>query len=180
VHGAVLPTFVRDQDDGALSSAAVPRFGLWPDAPPLCRYAERTAVLIWEPWRVFCRDRPNHASVVEVFLPAVQTRPIRQACQAPPQTHHTKCMGIKPLRGQTTQHKNTLNQKPAFNLNRWLATNGHIGSRQFAHRQTHGRSQWRAGLSYRLGCSTGTCRAGHRETVCTRSISNQIGLKRPD
>jgi hypothetical protein len=36
----------RDQAGGALSSAAVPRGGLGPPAPPLCRCAERTTDLI--------------------------------------------------------------------------------------------------------------------------------------
>jgi hypothetical protein len=38
--------FVRDQADGALSSAAVPRAGLGPATPPLCRCAKCTIGLI--------------------------------------------------------------------------------------------------------------------------------------
>jgi hypothetical protein len=37
---------VRDQAGGALSYAAVPRVGLGPTTPPLCRYAECTTDLI--------------------------------------------------------------------------------------------------------------------------------------
>ena len=40
----------RDQAGGALSSAAVPRGGLGPPAPPLCRCAERTTDLILTRW----------------------------------------------------------------------------------------------------------------------------------
>jgi hypothetical protein len=43
---ALLLSFVREQADGVLSCAAVPRGGLWPPTPPLCRYAEYTADLI--------------------------------------------------------------------------------------------------------------------------------------
>ncbi len=54
MRGALL-RFARDPADGVLSSAAVPRVGLWPTAPPLCRYAEYTADLILEGWWVFKR-----------------------------------------------------------------------------------------------------------------------------
>jgi hypothetical protein len=40
-------SLVQEQAGGALSYAAVPRVGLWPDAPPLCRYAEYTADQLW-------------------------------------------------------------------------------------------------------------------------------------
>jgi hypothetical protein len=46
-------SFVRDHADGALSSAAVPRCGLGPLPPPLCRCAERTAGLILQAWWMF-------------------------------------------------------------------------------------------------------------------------------
>jgi hypothetical protein len=45
-----LTAYVRDQVGGALSYAAVPRVGLGPTAPPLCRYAECTADLISQRW----------------------------------------------------------------------------------------------------------------------------------
>jgi hypothetical protein len=50
--------FVRDQVGGALSSAAVPRAGLGPATPPLCRCAECTTDLILRVWWAFhrCRD----------------------------------------------------------------------------------------------------------------------------
>ena len=38
--------WLEDQADAALSSAAVPRVGLGPTTPPLCRCAERHADLI--------------------------------------------------------------------------------------------------------------------------------------
>jgi hypothetical protein len=44
--------FVQDQIGGALSSAAVLRVGLWPTAPPLCRYAKCAADLILQVWWV--------------------------------------------------------------------------------------------------------------------------------
>jgi hypothetical protein len=43
----------RDQANGALSPAAVPRVCLGQTAPPLCRCAERTIDLILEAWWVF-------------------------------------------------------------------------------------------------------------------------------
>jgi hypothetical protein len=43
-------TFVLDQVGGALSYAAVPRAGLGPATPPLCRYAECTTDLILPAW----------------------------------------------------------------------------------------------------------------------------------
>ncbi len=49
--------FVRDQVGGVLSSAAVPRCGLGPLPPPLCRCAKYTADLNLLAWRVFCRYR---------------------------------------------------------------------------------------------------------------------------
>ena len=39
-------SFVREQVGGVLSYAAVPRAGLGPAIPPLCRYAEYTADLL--------------------------------------------------------------------------------------------------------------------------------------
>jgi hypothetical protein len=42
--------FVRYQAGGALSYAAVPRAGLGPATPPLCRYAECTTDLILPVW----------------------------------------------------------------------------------------------------------------------------------
>jgi hypothetical protein len=36
-------SFVLERADGVLSYAAVPRAGLGPATPPLCRYAEYTA-----------------------------------------------------------------------------------------------------------------------------------------
>ena len=39
-------SFVREQVGGVLSYAAVPRAGLGPATPPLCRYAEYTADLL--------------------------------------------------------------------------------------------------------------------------------------
>jgi hypothetical protein len=41
---------VREQVGGVLSSAAVPRGGLWPPTPPLCRCAEYTADQLLRPW----------------------------------------------------------------------------------------------------------------------------------
>jgi hypothetical protein len=49
--------FVWEQIGGALSSAAVPRVGLGPTTPPLCRYAKCTADLILPAWRVLHRYR---------------------------------------------------------------------------------------------------------------------------
>jgi hypothetical protein len=60
----------RDQADVALSSAAVPRVGLGPSTPPLCRCAERPADLIL---RVGCaggRRNPNPVAVQQkLYLP---------------------------------------------------------------------------------------------------------------
>jgi hypothetical protein len=61
VWGLRLLAFVRDQIGGALSYAAVPRCGLGP-LPPLCRYAECTADLIFQAWRVLYSRRSNAAS----------------------------------------------------------------------------------------------------------------------
>jgi hypothetical protein len=49
----------RDQAGGALTSAAVPRVGLGPTTPPLCRYGERTTDLILHAWRVLNRKLPS-------------------------------------------------------------------------------------------------------------------------
>jgi hypothetical protein len=51
--------FVLDQVGGALSCAAVLRVGLWPTAPPLCRYAKCATGLILETWRALHRCRPT-------------------------------------------------------------------------------------------------------------------------
>jgi hypothetical protein len=51
----LLVALVRDQVGGALSCAAVPRGGLGPPTPPLCRYAECTTDLISHRWREFHR-----------------------------------------------------------------------------------------------------------------------------
>ncbi len=47
-----------DKVGGVLGYAAVPRVGLGPTAPPLCRYAEYTTDLILETWQVFSRRTP--------------------------------------------------------------------------------------------------------------------------
>jgi general secretion pathway protein H len=47
---------VREQVGGALSYAAVPRAGLGPTTPPLCRCAESTTHLLLPAWRVINRD----------------------------------------------------------------------------------------------------------------------------
>jgi hypothetical protein len=85
----------RDQADGALSSAAVPRGGLWPPTPPLCRCAKCTADQILRRGRRSTAVLPNHPS----------TQPWHLVCTA--QRHkgggrrpgdsrgavHTKCQG---------------------------------------------------------------------------------------
>jgi hypothetical protein len=48
----------RDQAGGALTSAAVPRVGLGPTTPPLCRCAERTTGLVWGRWWISIRCAP--------------------------------------------------------------------------------------------------------------------------
>jgi hypothetical protein len=53
----------RDTADGALSSAAVPRCGLGPLPPPLCRYAECTADSVLRQWPVGKRNACNFAVV---------------------------------------------------------------------------------------------------------------------
>ncbi len=55
-------SLVRNQADGALSSAAVLRVGLGPTTPPLCRYAKCTVVLILRPWWTVKRFNRNHSS----------------------------------------------------------------------------------------------------------------------
>jgi hypothetical protein len=53
-----LRTMVRDTADGALSCAAVPRCGLGPLPPPLCRCAECTADSVLRNWPVIKRRNP--------------------------------------------------------------------------------------------------------------------------
>jgi hypothetical protein len=90
VRGLHLPAFVRDQVGGVLSSAAVPRCGLGPLPPPLCRCAEYTADLILRAWRVFCRYR-------DLILPAWRvvhryiTVSTSTACLPLGQTHPYRC-----------------------------------------------------------------------------------------
>jgi hypothetical protein len=55
----VLGSASRDQVGGALSYAAVPRGGLGPTPPPLCRYAERTTDLIHTTKQIFNRCAPT-------------------------------------------------------------------------------------------------------------------------
>jgi hypothetical protein len=55
----VLGSASRDQVGGALSYAAVPRVGLGPTPPPLCRYAERTTDLIQATKQIFNRCAPT-------------------------------------------------------------------------------------------------------------------------
>ena len=50
--------FWRDRSDMALGSAAVPRVGLGPTTPPLCRCAERHAAPILRASWVFHRRTP--------------------------------------------------------------------------------------------------------------------------
>ena len=52
-------SFVREQADGVLSSAAVPRAGLWPATPPLCRCAEYTADQLLRKRLAIYRVAPN-------------------------------------------------------------------------------------------------------------------------
>jgi hypothetical protein len=59
--------FVRDQVGGALSSAAVPRCGLGPRPPPLCRCAEYTIDLILRVWWAFHRCTDVILPVWRVF-----------------------------------------------------------------------------------------------------------------
>jgi hypothetical protein len=61
---------VREQADGVLSSAAVPRVGLGPTPPPLCRCAEYTADLFLETWCVFngCMPTMVTALVLDSFM----------------------------------------------------------------------------------------------------------------
>jgi hypothetical protein len=59
--------FVRDQVGGALSSAAVPRCGLGPLPPPLCRCAECTTDLILRVWWAFHRCTDVILPVWRVF-----------------------------------------------------------------------------------------------------------------
>jgi hypothetical protein len=51
--------FVRELADGVLSSAAVPRGGLWPPPPPLCRCAEYTADQLSHTWWAIHRVAPT-------------------------------------------------------------------------------------------------------------------------
>jgi hypothetical protein len=51
---------VREPADGVLSSAAVPRCGLGPQPPPLCRCAEYTIGQLLETWQMHHRSVPNH------------------------------------------------------------------------------------------------------------------------
>ncbi len=95
--------FVWDQAGGVLSYAAVPRVGLWPTAPPLCRYAEYTADLILEGWWVFSRYGVDTVGVASALR--LQTSSCRRgglftasahtafpiSVSAPPQTHPTRC-----------------------------------------------------------------------------------------
>jgi hypothetical protein len=55
----VLGSASRDQVGGALSYAAVPRVGLGPTPPPLCRYAERTTDLIQTKKQIYNRCAPT-------------------------------------------------------------------------------------------------------------------------
>jgi hypothetical protein len=67
VRGLLVSAFVRDQVGGALSYAAVPRGGLGPPTPPLCRYAECTADLILQGWRMHQRYRDGVLAAWRVF-----------------------------------------------------------------------------------------------------------------
>ncbi len=52
-------SFVREQVCGVLSYAAVPRGGLGPPTPPLCRYDEYTADLLLRQWQVVHAGSPK-------------------------------------------------------------------------------------------------------------------------
>ena len=69
----------RDQAGGALSSAAVPRVGLGPTTPPLCRCAKRATDLTLPTLRVFDRSTPTlfAASALGVQNPSVARIPNR-------------------------------------------------------------------------------------------------------
>ncbi len=112
---------VRDQADGALSSAAVPRCGLGPLPPPLCRCAERTADLILRPWWTVNRLNRNHSptqpwrlawtaqrhkggvggpkpprrTAAEPFTPSARAGTAREICPASRVANHPKCRGNK-------------------------------------------------------------------------------------
>jgi hypothetical protein len=72
-------TFVQDQADGALSSAAVLRVGLGPTTPPLCRCAKCTADLILPVWSALYRQFKHCLCST--------------ACLSPQRTHPTRCPG---------------------------------------------------------------------------------------
>jgi hypothetical protein len=55
-------SFVREPTDGVLSSAAVPRCGLRPLPPPLCRCAEYTADQLSRTWRAYLLNRTTQAT----------------------------------------------------------------------------------------------------------------------
>jgi hypothetical protein len=108
------PGFVREPAGGALSSAAVPRAGLWPAAPPLCRCVKCTTNRFLTAWRVLygngrlCSCLVSRPRSLIASLPCSQ--PWRLACTA--QRHkggarragdscgavHAKCQGVHSTR----------------------------------------------------------------------------------
>jgi hypothetical protein len=70
----------RDQVDGALSSAAVPRGGLWPPTPPLCRCAKCTVDLILQAWLAF--DRRTSAMLAALALGLIGVATLRRRPKA--------------------------------------------------------------------------------------------------
>jgi hypothetical protein len=88
-----LVAFVRDQVGGALSYAAVPRVGLGPTPPPLCRYAECTTDLILQRGRVRQRLRDVVLPTWRGLLNCSKPAPANGMCIAPERPHHVRCPG---------------------------------------------------------------------------------------
>jgi hypothetical protein len=63
----------RDQVGGALSCAAVPRVGLGPTTPPLCRYAKHTTDLIQAWWQVLDSYAPTMPAALALGVSGVAT-----------------------------------------------------------------------------------------------------------
>jgi hypothetical protein len=61
----------RDQVGGALSFAAVPRVGLGPTTPPLCRCAERITDLIQARWQVLDSYAPTMPAALALGVSGV-------------------------------------------------------------------------------------------------------------
>jgi hypothetical protein len=97
-------SLVRDQAGGVLTSAAVPRAGLGPATPPLCRYAEHTTGLILARWWAFHRRLLTMfaAPVLGLIGEATSRRSPKgggqsrsQSTQAPDRTQLQTLMGLQ-------------------------------------------------------------------------------------